>query len=234
MITVFSLKTLRFLHKIVLLGCYGIKDEGVLQLALNLKYLEDIDISGTQITADALHHLATHCLNIRFVNICGCKNLNASDEQILTKNHINVEHGDDVFRFYLNPEPGSELPKITQSVLKTRATLSVHKVYRYLIKKLHSEKVIEDISDDQLADSQVEILCNNQVLNPQMQLKVVKEKYWQQHPDNKILELHYRKKETSSRVQTITSLSSYRGLGYEEIKNFHAIGSACSKSSFVD
>jgi len=70
------------------------------------------------------------------VNISGCKRLNASDEKILQKNKINVEGGDDVFRFYLLPDHFCELPKITSSVLKTRATLSMHKVYRYLIKKL--------------------------------------------------------------------------------------------------
>ena len=52
------------------------------------------------------------------------------------------------FRFYLFPDQYSDLPKITSSVLKTRATLSMHKVYKYLIKKLSSEKVIEDMPDD--------------------------------------------------------------------------------------
>lgn len=41
-----------------------------------------------------------------------------------------------MFRFYLFPDDGSELPKITTSVLKTRGTLSMNKVFKYLIKKL--------------------------------------------------------------------------------------------------
>ena len=92
--------------------------------------------------------------------------MNASDDKILQKHKINVEGGDDVFRFYLFPDQYSDLPKITSSVLKTRATLSMHKVYKYLIKKLSSEKVIEDMPDDQPADSVVEILCSGVVLNP--------------------------------------------------------------------
>lgn len=160
------MKKLKFLHKVILLGCFNVKDDGVHELASNLKYLEDIDISGTSITANSLSDLVTLCLNLKNVNISGCKSLNASDEKILQKNMINVEGGDDVFRFYLMPEAYSELPKITSSVLKTRATLSVHKVYRYLLRKLYSEKAIEELPEDTLADSQVEILCNNIVMNP--------------------------------------------------------------------
>ena len=144
---------MKYLHKIVLLGCFMVKDEGIHELAKNLKYLEDIDISGTSISAVALQDLVTLCLNLRNVNISSCKKLNASDDKILLKNKINVEGGEDVFRFYLFPEIYSDLPKITTSVLKTRATLSVHKVYRYLLKKLYSERAIEEMPEDTLADS---------------------------------------------------------------------------------
>lgn len=66
----------------------------------------------------------------------GCKKLNVSDDLMLRKNKINVESGEDVFRFNLIPEYNSDLPRITSSVLKTRSTLSLHKVYKYLLKKL--------------------------------------------------------------------------------------------------
>lgn len=98
------MKHLKFLHKVILLGCYNITDDGIKDLALNLHYLEDIDISGTSISAVALSDLVTLCMNLKKVNISGCKKLNASDEKILEKNKINVESGDDVFRFYLVPE----------------------------------------------------------------------------------------------------------------------------------
>lgn len=88
----------------ILLGCLNIKDEGVKEIARNMKYLEEIDIGGTNITADSLRELVTLCLNLKKVNISGCKRLNASDDRILLKNKINVEGGDDVFRFYLFPE----------------------------------------------------------------------------------------------------------------------------------
>lgn len=127
---------MKFLTKVILLGCLNIKDEGVKEIAKNLKYLEEIDIGGTNITADSLRDLVTLCLNLKKVNISGCKRLNASDDRILLKNKINVEGGDDVFRFYLFPEQYSDLPKITSSILKTRGTLTMLKVYKYLLKKL--------------------------------------------------------------------------------------------------
>ena len=113
-----------------------------------MDYLEELDIGGTNIETKCLHDLVTYCLNLRKVNISGCKNLNASDETILKKHKINVEAGEDVFRFLLQPEDNTDLPKITSSVLKTRGTLSMNKVYRYLIKKLANEKAIEEIPDD--------------------------------------------------------------------------------------
>ncbi|CDW83611.1 UNKNOWN [Stylonychia lemnae] len=195
------LKNLRYLHKVILLGCFNVKDDGVHELATNLKYLEDIDISGTSITLVSL----------------SCKKLNASDDKILLKHKINVEGGDDVFRFYLLPEIYSDLPKITTSVLKTRATLSVHKVYRYLLKKLYMDRAIEEMPEDTLADSQVEILCNNKIMNPQLQLKFVRENYW--NNEQQILVLHYRKKETnSSQSNNLKALDSARSVDYQPQK----------------
>ena len=69
-----------------------------------MKYLEDIDLGGTTVTSESLRELVTYCLNLRRVNITGCKRLNASDDNILRRNKINVEGGEDVFRFYLIPE----------------------------------------------------------------------------------------------------------------------------------
>jgi len=97
-----------------------------------------------------------------------------------------------VFRFYLIPEQFSDLPRITNSVLKTRSTLSLHKVYKYLFKKLQQDHALEDINEDIAADSQVEILCNNVILNPYVQLKEAKEKFW---PFTDLMTLHYRRKE---------------------------------------
>ena len=88
----------------MLLGCSNIKDDGIKELAKNLKYLEEVDIGGTNITSESLRELVTMCLNLKKVNITGCKRLNASDDYILKQNKINVEGGEDVFRFYLVPE----------------------------------------------------------------------------------------------------------------------------------
>lgn len=46
---------------------------------------------------------------------------------------------EDTFRFHLMPELSqSDLPPITRSVLKTRSTLGLNKVYKYLFKRLLS------------------------------------------------------------------------------------------------
>jgi hypothetical protein len=105
-----------------------------------------------------------------------------------------VESGEDVFRFHLRPEDNSDLPKITSSVLKTRGTLSMNKVYRYLIRKLVAEKAIDNVGDDQQADLIIEISCNGVLLNTFIQLKEVREKYWLEKPADELLELRYRKK----------------------------------------
>jgi hypothetical protein len=75
-----SLKNLKYLTKVVLLGCSNVKDEGVKDLARNLFFLEDIDIGGTNVTGESLRELVTMCLNLKKVNITGCKRLNASDD----------------------------------------------------------------------------------------------------------------------------------------------------------
>jgi FYVE zinc finger len=70
----------------------------------------------------------------------------------------------------------------------------MNKVYRYLIRKLAVEKAIEAVPEDQQADSVIEISCNGVLLNTFIQLKVVREKYWQGKPAEELLELKYRKK----------------------------------------
>ena len=159
-IGVIALKEIQYLTKVVMLGCLTIKDDSVKELAKHLTYLEDLDLGGTSITSESLFELVGNCLNLRKVNISGCKKLNASDDTILKKHKINVESGEDIFRFHLFPLAGTELPEITKSVLKTRGSLSMNKVYIYLIKKLAAEKALEESLLDQPADHFIEILCN--------------------------------------------------------------------------
>lgn len=71
---------MKYLHKVVLLGCSNLKDDGIKELARNTMYLEEIDIGGTNITIESLRELVSMCLNLRKVNITGCKRLNASDD----------------------------------------------------------------------------------------------------------------------------------------------------------
>lgn len=107
----------------------------------------------------------------------------------------------------------SDLPQITKSVLKTRSTLGLNKVYKYLFRRLLSLKVDDllrpengqrDVVDDSQIppEDKIEILCNGKYLKPTLQLKDVKEKYWQppfvenipQNQEEGLLILHYRRK----------------------------------------
>jgi hypothetical protein len=97
------------------------------------------------------------------VNILGCKKLNASDELILLRRGINVESGEDVFRFNLIPEYHSDLPRITSSVLKTRSTLSINKVFKYLVKKLNEALAGDNLFYD--IGNQIVITCNGKQLD---------------------------------------------------------------------
>lgn len=121
-------------------------------------------MGSTNITGESLRELVTSCLNLRQVNITGCKRLNQYDDVVLRNNKINFDAGEDVFRFHLMPDHNSDMPKITHSVLKTRSTLSLHKVYRYLIKKLQEANVAEYIEEDASVEETIVILCNGAVL----------------------------------------------------------------------
>jgi hypothetical protein len=153
-----------YLKKVILLGCLLIKDSGVIPLAKELRHLEDIDIGGTMITHVSLKELVTNCKKLKSVNITSCKKIYSHDHMILKTNSINGESGDDIFRFYLTPLPYSELPKITQSVLKTRSTLSLFRVQKYLLKKFAERNVEEQFGA--IHDWHLEILCNGTVLSP--------------------------------------------------------------------
>jgi len=158
-----------------------------------LPLLEEIDVGSTNITGQTLFEVVSLCLNLRKVNIIGCKKLNNHDDLVLKKNGINVEAGEDVFRFHLMPDHNSDLPKITHNVLKTRSTLSLHKVYRYLIKKLQ-EANVEEYLEGEPVEQAIVILCNGSVLETSMQLRLVKDLHWP--TDERNLTLTYRRKDS--------------------------------------
>jgi len=73
----------KFLSKLCLLGCANLKDEGISKLISDLPYLHDLDVGSTNITGETLRKLVVICLNLKKVNITGCKRLNASDDLVL-------------------------------------------------------------------------------------------------------------------------------------------------------
>lgn len=85
------------------------------------------------------------------------------------------------------------MPQITKSVLKTRSTLGLNKVYKYLFRRLITLKVDDLIRnenesqenqfsepniDNIIPEEKIEILCNGKYLKPTLQLKDVKDIYW--------------------------------------------------------
>ena len=118
-------------------------------ISKNFQFVQDLDLGGTSITATGLRELVKQSKYLEKVCIMGCKKLNHSDDQILLKSKIACQGVDDVFRFHLLPEVmSSDLPPITKSVLKTRSTLGLNKVYKYLFKRLMQIKIDDLIRND--------------------------------------------------------------------------------------
>ncbi|KAK3139399.1 hypothetical protein QOZ80_5AG0382600 [Eleusine coracana subsp. coracana] len=117
--------------------------------------------------------------------------------------------------FYLHPAEGSPAPNITQGKLSAPRILRIHKVANYVVEKLNPDRdggsenfsmgLTSGQSQFSALDSSsrlgpprqswpklkpsVEILCNNQVLSPEMSLATVRTYIWKKPED---LILHYR------------------------------------------
>ncbi|KAK9732765.1 hypothetical protein RND81_04G020300 [Saponaria officinalis] len=121
--------------------------------------------------------------------------------------------------FYLQPYDGSTLQILTQGKLSAPRILRIHKVIIHVIEKMVLEKTLENVAGEQTVSpgaagtplqnsgavgddslrtglrpwqrlkNSIEILCNNQVLSPDMSLATVRAYVWKK-PDDLIL--HYR------------------------------------------
>ncbi|XP_019440513.1 PREDICTED: WD repeat-containing protein 48-like isoform X3 [Lupinus angustifolius] len=119
--------------------------------------------------------------------------------------------------FYLHPCEGSTAQILTQGKLSAPRILRIHKVINYVVEKMVLDKPLDSVVDGSfspgLAGSQlqvqavgdgsfrsgfkswqklrpsIEILCNNQVLPPEMSLATAKTYVWKKNED---LVLHYR------------------------------------------
>ncbi|XP_020254792.1 WD repeat-containing protein 48 isoform X2 [Asparagus officinalis] len=120
--------------------------------------------------------------------------------------------------FYLHPCEGSTIPVITQGKLSAPRILRIHKVINYVIEKIVLDKPLDGGSSDgtfglglsagqsqlssigdgslrsglkpwQKVKPSIEILCNNQVLSPEMSLATVRAYIWKKPED---LVLNYR------------------------------------------
>ena len=80
-----KLSQLKYLRKLDLLGCSKIEDEGLRSIGKHFKFIQDLDLGGTSITATGLRDLVQLSPSLQKVCIMGCKKLNNSDDQILTR-----------------------------------------------------------------------------------------------------------------------------------------------------
>mmetsp|Transcript_822 Transcript_822/g.1478 ORF Transcript_822/g.1478 Transcript_822/m.1478 type:complete len:129 (-) Transcript_822:312-698(-) len=120
----------------------------------------------------------------------------------------------------------NDLPQITKSVLKTRSTLGLNKVYKYLFRRLISLKVDELLDretgfgsvvkqnmDDVNPEEKIEIYCKDNLLKPTLQLKNVKDLYWHEpfaHNQNAdLLILNYRWKKSNQENLAISLDQDY-------------------------
>ncbi|KAI3724512.1 hypothetical protein L2E82_36292 [Cichorium intybus] len=96
--------------------------------------------------------------------------------------------------FYLHPFEGSTAQILTQGKLSAPRILRIHKVVNYVVEKM----VLDKSSDTLISDGtlkpwklkpSIEILCNNQVLAPEMSLATVRTYIWKKSED---LVLNYR------------------------------------------
>lgn len=197
---IMKLDKLQNLRTLNLLGCVSVKDEGIIYLNKHNDRLETLNLAGTSITSECVYFIVREgAISLRNVNIVGCKKLKTTDQELLKSNGFNVKGGEDVFRFNLLPEPFSGLKKITQSVLKTRSTLSIYRVYKYLAKRLINDLNLlppdfpeSHIDHDEFVSKlNIEIHCRGEALKPHYQLKYVFEKYWDSED---LLTLYYRSK----------------------------------------
>ncbi|KAJ3704074.1 hypothetical protein LUZ61_007779 [Rhynchospora tenuis] len=118
--------------------------------------------------------------------------------------------------FYLQPLEGSPVPSVTQGKLSAPRILRIHKVVNYVVEKFLSDKPLDPAGSDgsfglgtgqiqfpALGDNSlragvkpwqkykptIEVLCNNQVLQPEMSLATVRTYIWKKSED---LVLQYR------------------------------------------
>ncbi|KAI5566592.1 hypothetical protein POPTR_013G033800v4 [Populus trichocarpa] len=119
--------------------------------------------------------------------------------------------------FYLHPCEGSAFQILTQGKLSAPRILRIHKVVNYVVEKLVLDKPLDNVNTDgtfapgiggplqhsvvgdgsfrsglkpwQKLKPSIEILCNNQVLSPEMSLATVRAYIWKKPED---LTLNYR------------------------------------------
>lgn len=105
------------LKSLKLNGLYRLNEKGIQHVAMNLPHLERLELSYTQCTELAVHHISRHLKNLRHLNMSNCSLLNDSAVETLSSGLDKLE--------YLDLKSNSRLTLSGLSTLKACKKLSV-------------------------------------------------------------------------------------------------------------
>ena len=140
-----KLRKLPLLKSLNLLGCVHINDDAVALVTLGNFFLEELDLSGTCITKVGLLAIKDNCQYLKRLKASACRNLEQTDSAIFS--HIDIDISEDSVRFYLQPSKDSRLQKFTNNILRTRRSLSVHRIAQFVQRRLVLDSEIDVLYD---------------------------------------------------------------------------------------
>jgi hypothetical protein len=189
------LRKLGRLKELNLLGCYSITDEGLRVMTTGATQLTRLNLSGTCITRDGLRLLGEKLPNLSQITANCCRLLSTSDRALLPG--VTLDINEDIFRFQLEPTPGSKLPHITSNVLRTRGSLSILRVNNYVCRRLDQSDIAVDVRATQ-------ILYQDKVLTPYQTLHEIGVR-----STGGMLSLQYRLKEETAFVERLKRMQGH-------------------------
>mmetsp|Transcript_19266 Transcript_19266/g.35347 ORF Transcript_19266/g.35347 Transcript_19266/m.35347 type:complete len:229 (+) Transcript_19266:1114-1800(+) len=152
--------------------------------------IERLNISGTCVTREGLRVIANSLPNLKVLTANCCRLLNPEDRELLQR--VTVDINEDVFRFHLEPTPGSKLPHITSNVLRTRSSLSILRVSKYIRRRLDKD------------DIEVDVVFEDKVLTPYQTLNEIAALN-----GGSMLNLQYRLKEESQLMEQLRRMQGH-------------------------
>lgn len=186
------LRKLKQLSELNLLGCYSLTDNGLGAMMSGATAIERLNISGSCVTRDGLQLIAQKLPRLIELTANCCKLLTAADSGLISRATVHIY--EDIFRFQLEPTPGSKLPSITSNVLRTRSSLSILRVSKYICRRLERNDIDVDVRTTQ-------VVFADKVLTPYQTLQEISSQF-----NGAMLALEYRLKEESTAIEQLKKL----------------------------